>query len=1202
MKTRVFGELSPLRPRGAVPLRALMALALVGFLALPQVAQAAGKYKKSGGEVKVKAKRTKITSVKKEQRKRAAAVRNKELKPTLFAEQFREKAQDKVAKLTDAAIATLKRLIKVTDENDPEYPDYFFRLAEHYREKQTQYMFRARELDEKIYQAKTAGAKEGYKARQKKFEKAEKAWMLQGIKMYLHIAQKGKFAKYARMDEVLFNLGDMLNKANRLDKARVFFGRLIRNYPQSKYIPDAYLSFAEFYFNDGRVEEALKLYQQVGKYPSSPIYGYAIYKQGWCWLNLKDPRRALEKFVKVIKQSGKWGGTKKSKIILVKEAKKDSVRAFAHVGSPQRAWEFFQRIGGKFAPRMLEMLANLYYDQGKFLDSVLVFRKMISLDPKNPKLCSWEYSVMKGILSGKDKKAQLVEAKRMAAIYHAIKGRGDIRKTQKVECKDNATGVLRELATTWHSEAQKTQNMETYDLAQHLYKAYLDNFPKEKDAYTMTYYYAELLYKLERWEPAAGIYTQVVKMSPKGKYLKEAAYAAVISWKNALNVQEETKDVSKKSRKKKKRGRKRRGKKAKVVEDEVIVKKPIPEKELKMISAFDTYIKYVPDAPELVPIIYRKARIYYNYNHYDEAVKVFALIITKHSSHELASYAANLLLDSLNITKQFDKLNKWVNRMLRNKDLAQGDMLTQLRKLKRGSQRKAAEQLQKQGYYKECGERYAAIANEYQEDPRWPEVLYNAALCFEAAKLIGLSISIRNTLIKVKPGHPLSQKAMFMIGANYHALAWYSRASEYYERFATKYPGEKEAPEALQNAIVFRLGAGKYDKALENSRLFIKNYGPRRKYASRTAAVYYSMGAIYENQGQTARVIQHYNTYLKKWGRHGGLDKQITAHVKLGELHWSKSCPISTTNGACIKVKRVRSKRKIKKRKGKRKKKGIEVRTQCGPETKQRVTVVKRNAKAKKALSHFGKALKIYGKASKKKSFKGATKEDQARRKLAMDYAAGAARFYQAEKMFEKFLEVKFPKNLDFSEGKTKAQKKKVEKSKKAFAKYLESKGNQLGQTRDVYADVIKLKVAHWAIAASARIGQLFQNFADALYTAPVPKPPLDMFFKQLKAQGVPKRLVPKHVQEDFVMNFTDTYCDTLEDKAGPLEAKALQGLETCLSKSTELSWYNSWSKLCEKELNQIKPAEYPLAAEIRAKPGYVSFKTDRAKPITEIK
>jgi hypothetical protein len=373
------------------------------------------------------------------------------------------------------------------------------------------------------------------------------------------------------------------------------------------------------------------------------------------------------------------------------------------------------------------------------------------------------------------------------------------------------------------------------------------------------------------------------------------------------------------------------------------------------------------------------------------------------------------------------------------------------------------------------------------------------------------------------------------------------------------------------------------------------------------------MGQIYENRKEWNNVIKHYNRYLAKWGRFGGPDRQIQAHVKVGEILWKQSCPIDGVHGACIKVKRVRSKRKIarkkKKKKGKRrrKKKGldIELRTQCGPETKMRVIVMNRNkTKARSAQNHFKKALALYKRSKGGKKIKGKDAEDKARRKRDLDYYSAAARFYQAEKMYEKFLDVKFPRNLDFSEGsaKDKKQKKKAEKSKKEFAKYLENKGKLLNNTSEVYQDVIKLKVAHWAIAAAARIGQLYQNFADALYTAPVPKPPLDSFMASMKAQGVPRHLITDDMKEDFVMKFTDTYCDTLEDKAQPLEVKAVQGLDTCLSKSTELSWYNEWSSLCEAELNQIKPAEYPIASEIRAKPGYVSFKTDRAGVITEIK
>ena len=1178
-----------------------LSLAAIWVLAAQNPASAGPKFKKRG-EVQIRAKRTKITDVKTDQAKAKANARN--FAPGLFAEQFRAKTQAQVAKLTDDAIKALKKLIRVTDDDDDEKPDFFFRLAEHYREKKTQYMFRARELDEKVYQAQTEGEKAQYRARQKKYEKAERAWMVESIKMYLRIATKDRYKNYKRMDEVLFNVADMLNKAGRQDKARKFFGKLIRNFPQSKYIPDAYLSFAEYYFNAGKVEDALKLYQQVGRFPNSPIYGYAVYKQGWCWLNLKDPRRALEKFVKVIKNSGRWKGTKKSKIILVKEAKKDSVRAFAHVGRPDKAWSFFQRIGGKYANTMLQMLANLYYEQGKFLDSVLVYRKLISLFPKSKKLCTWQYAIVKGTLSGKNKSEQVKEARRLGAVYLAVKKRGGMRKTALAECRQNSSGVLRELATTWHREAQKTQNNETYAMAMLLYREYLATFPSEKDAYEMTYYYAELLFKLKRWEPAAEVYTKVVKMKPAGKYLKDAAYAAVISWRSALNVSMETQDTSRKSTKRKRRGKK--GKK-KVVEVRMAKPLPISDKKLKMIAAFDTYIKHVPKSDELVSIIYRKARIYYNHNHYDKAVKHFAVICTKYADDDLGEYAANLLLDSLNITKKYDQLNKWVDRFLadpRLTKLAKGSsidpasdpdkysFLLQLRKLKRGAQRKEAEQLQKDGHYKQCGRKYIAIANEYQEDKRWAEVLYNAALCFEAAKLIGQAISVRNTLIKVKPDHKLSQKATYMIGANYHALAWYSRASNYYEKFAKKYPGEPESAEALQNAIVFRLGRGEYKKALEDVKIFSKNYGRRRQYRNRTAAVNFSMAAVYEHRGDKAAVVRHYKQYLAKWGRHGGLDRQIQANVEIGEILWRKSCPLSkVSKGACIKVKRVRSKRDIKKKKGKRRrKKGIELRTQCGPETKMRVIVVGRSNAAKAAQKHFAKALKLFAKAKGGKGIKGKTKEDRERRIKDMKFAAATARFYQAEKMFEDFLEVKFPRGLDFSGGKSKKQKAKKKKSEKAFGKYLEDKGKKLAKTREVYQDVIKLKVAHWAIASSARIGQLFQNFADALYTAPVPKPP------------IPKSLYSKDAKDEFVQMFTDTYCDTLEDKASPLERKAIEGLATCLSKSTELSWYNEWSSLCEAELNQIKPAEYPIASEIRAKPGYVSFRTDRADVITEVK
>jgi hypothetical protein len=194
----------------------------------------------------------------------------------------------------------------------------------------------------------------------------------------------------------------------------------------------------------------------------------------------------------------------------------------------------------------------------------------------------------------------------------------------------------------------------------------------------------------------------------------------------------------------------------------------------------------------------------------------------------------------------------------------------------------------------------------------------------------------------------------------------------------------------------------------------------------------------------------------------------------------------------------------------------------------------------------------------------------------------------QGDQEYEKFLKIAMPDKLDFSgappgssAAREKAGKAKKAESEKKFKAYLAAKGKALEETRKVYQSVILFKQAHWVIAAAARIGQLFQDFSGQLYTAPVPKAPS-------APQGYP--------QDEFDQFFHDAYCDALTDQAEPIEAKAIDGLSTCLSKSTELSFSDEWSQLCEAELNQIKPLEYPLAAEIRAQPGYVQVSMDRTQ------
>ncbi len=1160
---------------------------------------ASGKYTKK--EAEITATQTSLT-------KPAQKQTEKKDRPTITADDIFGGVGDKVKSVTDSQIKVLQRLVDTTADNDPEKPELLFRMAELYAEQQRYYNFRARDLDQKIFDAKTAQKKDveqKLKADQANYQKLENQWLLGAVKKYIAVVEPpGKYASYKRMDEVLFYLAYLLTQVKKEEAARNYFKRLIKDYPESKFLPDAFFAFGEYYFENKDLEAALKFYEKVMKYPDSRVFGYARYKEAWVYYNMGDFKQALATFVDVIKLSQKPGGNKKNKLGLEKEAKKDAVRAYARVGTPDKAWAFFKNIGGDYAMNMLEALGELYNSQGQFQDSIKIFRQLMAIEPKSPKVCNWQTEVMHNTLAYTGSKAHpenVKELQRLAEVYDSYKSNKSVKPSDLEECKDNTANTLRELATVWHKEATKTQDVGTFDLAQYLYKEYIAKFPHEKDAYVMNFYYAELLFKLgslgnnQKYCDAAPQYSAVVHMdpTPKAKYLKEAAYAAVISWKNCLSIEDSAEDAQK-ARMDKRAEKKNAGKGKEAVTDEnAFAKKDINDRNKKMIEAFDEYIKYVPDAPELVTIKYRKARIYYEANHFEEAAPLFADIAENHKSNELAVYSANLLIDCLNIKKDYMGIGQYVDKFLATAEFQKDqDFMKQLGIIKAQLVRKQIEQTEKDKRYCDAARLYVKLADEHPDDPKVDEVYYNAAVNFEKCGLLGLAIRYREELIKNKPDSANAKKAIYLVGRNYQDIAAFEPAAKNYEDFAAKYPGEKEAPLALNTASFFRRGLGENDASFKDTALFTKNYGGRKEFIDQAAGVNFYEYQIYEQKKDYDGLQKHMQSYLKDWATKGGVDRQIIAHAKIAQILWRQSCtaPNGGVNGACIELirqraggkARVESKAQGKKGKKVAKKKGSDLPKTCGPETKSKVIVHERTpARAKEAMTHYAEVVKLWKAGAATQHVPGKDEAEKNARISDMTYYAAEAKMVEADQNYEKFLKAAIPDKLDFtppqadmSPAKAKAQKAKVEASTKAFKTYFETKTKMLTDTQKAYQGVILYKNAHWAIAASARIGQLFQDFSGQLYTAPVPK-------------------APPGIEESF---FHDAYCDTLVDKAEPVEAKAIDGLSTCLNKSTELSWFNEWSSLCESELNQIKPNEYPLAAEIRAQPGYSTVASDRAE------
>jgi len=1090
--------------------------------------------------------------------------------PIVTLEAFLSQRRARLKQITDAQIAKMRSLVAGSAEDDPLKPDFYFRLGELQADNRRFYSDQARALDQKIFEARGAG-KAPLEREQQTLEQQAQTWLLEAVKSYLAAS---RYPRYERMDQVLFRLAYLLTAVKKEDQAREFLLRLIKDHPGSRFVPDAYLSFAELYFARGEIDSALRFYEKVEQFPTAGVYAYAVYKEGWCHLNLGDFKRALETFVRIARLSP----ARRDLEPLIKEARKDIVVAYAHVGGPDRAWDFFRRTGGESADRMMEALAERYWEQGQGADSTRAYRKIMAENPASPRLCEWQGKVLRNALSLNDKRDQVQELERLGAVYQARHqssasaqrgGRAD-------ECRSGFHDAAREIALVWHREAQKTRNTDTYGLAERAYRLFLGQFPADPDAYEMSYYHGELLWTLGRWKDAAELYTRVVEIDPNGKYLRDAAHAAVLAWKNALAVDDDQQRARPERQSVSPRGGQEQGRMA---------PRPIPAGEQKLIAALQTFQKHVPDAPELPAIIYREAYINYDYNHFDRAEALFQRVFDSYPEHQLAPIAADLYLDALNAQGKTKEIGVWVQAFLERPAMMKDrDFVGRMESLFSDVLEREAGEHRQRGEYKECGQSLVASAEIKPDHPRHGPRLWNAGHCFRQAHLIGQAVKYWLALIHDHPDQVLAQRAVFQVGAGYHQLAYYEEAAARYEEFARRFAGEPQAIAALGDATMFREGLGQGKQAIADLRAFVDYYGAREP--AQAAAVYFQMGEVYQGEGRRDELAAHLRSYLEKWARPGGVDRQVRAHFLLGELAWKASCARPDANGSCLVVQRVTSTRGDQLLSAARRKLGKERRTQCGPATKSSILTLPRDrAQARTAEDHFRQAVALWKASDAASAITG--REREARLAAAAHAAAGAA-FYLAETSYEDLLRVKFPQNLDFtrpspgdSARRQSAVRKKLDDSNRRFAAYMAEKTGLLEKVRGLYLEVFNQRQAYWTIAAAARIGQLHQDFAGQLYTAEIPRdlPESDQWGNRPR----------------------DLYCDELEDRAGKIEAQAIEGFTACLAAATRQSWYSEWSRLCERELNQLEPARFPLAAEIKPEPVQVPTTISPAPLIREL-
>ena len=780
-----------------------------------------------------------------------------ESEPTLRYEDYQRQVETRMAQKRGEMLSYLDDILDQGVE-ESEKPDLLFQKSELLLEERQFYFFQGMSLDDQIIAAETEGRTD--EANRLKGEKAKsledsKNWLREAVVLLEEIADR--YPDFDRSPDVLFALGRALWDANSHRKGLDAYRQLIRKYPDNKYAADAWVAFGEYYFQiaddfELDVKKASDAYAKAAEFQDSPVFGYAIYKLGWCHYNRGQYEQALQRFREVVLYSEINSDVLgKRRIALAREARKDYVLAYAQYGSAKVAEEEFGKLAeGVELFSMLQKLADIYYGNGRDRDAAILYKKLIQLRPDSTKNPLLQGKIVK-IASRIGNKRQVVgQARQLIEEFKKTRAFCRENASAKEACESDleeadtlSDNLLRYLSTTWHNEAKKTRQDSTYEYAFELYGDYLSLFPERKEAYEMRFFYAELLYRLERFELAGEQYLAVFAEQPEGKWAEAAAEEAVRAYDEAV------KDAKKETRSETAAG---------------FQPREIPELFQKHISACQTYVKNFPKGKIAVEAQYRIARTLYDYNRFDESTPAFMEIVERFPEHARAEQAANLVLDTYNLLENWQALHDAARTFQSNRSLMSNKKFAeQVGRVLEEASFKLVSAFEKEGRWSEAAQRYLAFAEEFRNASLADKALANAAAMYTRAGELARAIKVRKRLVKRYPKSSLVPDQLFLIATAYEQTVSYKQAAQWLEAFVEKSPKDPRAQDALFNASIYQQGTGDTRNAVSIRERYLTLY-PKSKDAEDIA---YSIAVAWEQAGDMRRAVDAHLDFATKWSR-----------------------------------------------------------------------------------------------------------------------------------------------------------------------------------------------------------------------------------------------------------------------------------------------------------------------------------------------
>lgn len=811
-----------------------------------------------------------------------AAERGPEATQSWFREQVELAAQER----TDTAINQLRNLVQRTPRQDAQRAEYMFRLAELFYQRATFYEQRAFQRRDEAFAIRDENPARARVFEQRANDDLEQSnqFANEAIELYAQIVED-HFETYDQIDGVLFFLGANLSQLGRNDEAHAVFELLVRTFPRSEYLPNALLALGEYEFLQGEMENAYQFFEAVAAFPDRPTYAYAVYKQAWSLYNMaqndRDHEDAIELLFEAITASSQGSGSGSAR--LRRDALRDMTLFYSAVFPADAAFAFFEEIAPDEYLDLVARLARIYGERGNYTDANRLYRELIARNPNSFNVVDHQREIVRNTRPGGNNADIVRETRRLVELFALASGFEDAAESRVQRMGTNIELLLRQLATTFHREAQVTLNEELYAMAYNLYQDYARHFGDVSEyAYIMWFYYGELLYRNEDWQEAAMAYERALAVSDgDSQYDAVAIEGACYAYTRMVDLDQITAATGTDQ----------------ASRDEAELPpipepQEIPEAYLRMMDACDRYLAVNPDPEKAVEIDYVVAFMYYNFDHLDEASTRFGELAVRFADVDAqrARIAAELLLDSLALKRDYAGMRQWIDRFQASA-LNRGEFAGRLAVLSEQISFRECLHLFEDSSYEPAAYCFFEFAQNHFQSDLLDRALYNAGLSFEHINNIDYALSVYGLLIEHRPDSELVPDTIFEMARTYHRLAIYDEAASLYERYASIRPDGDNALRALISAATFRHGLGHWDDATRVYQSIIRMArGSEELSSDDIAEANFRVAEIEEERGRTRNAMQAYERFVRDF-RGSSPSFALQAMGRMAQLHEAAGRP-----------------------------------------------------------------------------------------------------------------------------------------------------------------------------------------------------------------------------------------------------------------------------------------------------------------------